>query len=247
VPSPAAAVTSPPVADRSSEKFSPVALRFLRARRSAARRGEPTEIPVQRHRVILSDDRIDVALADIPGVGHDGRPSSDDPWLDPAPYLVWTPLPYDSPENGIAFVCLGAGDEGCLFIDLAAAPGAIAIGGDTSATDRLTESIAHQLCPAAAVGPDPRYLVAIVGDAVPEPHPPGAASAAGITDLAAATAGSPADVTEIVFCRLRANEDALALARYASGAERRVVPVVLADLPEAPWSFTAQPRHPAPG
>jgi hypothetical protein len=36
------------------------------------------------------------------------------------------------------------------------------------------------------------------------------------------------------------------LARYVDSAPCRVVPLILADLPDAPWSFTAhQSPHPA--
>jgi len=51
--------------------------------------------------------------------------------------------------------------------------------------------------------------------------------------------------TEMVFCALRASEDALALARYVGRSAHRVVPVVLADLPGAPWSLRvrAQPAQ----
>ncbi|HMH93670.1 MAG TPA: hypothetical protein VK586_21640, partial [Streptosporangiaceae bacterium] len=57
----------------------------------------------------------------------------------------------------------------------------------------------------------------------------------------------PADGTEMIFCQLRSNDDAFALARYVSSAHRRIVPVVLADLPGAPWTFTAQPSRSSSG
>jgi hypothetical protein len=225
------------------EAFSPVALRILGAQRSSARRAESADVPAQRHRVALGDDRIDVVLTEAPVVSHEGRPRSGHTWLTATPYLVWTPLPYDAPDDGVAFACIGAGDEGCLFIDLAAAPGAIAIGGDSGAPVRLAESIARQLCMASAGG---QLRVVVVGSALPTPCPPGAAWVARVRDLASAATAGPEDGTEIVFCELRSNEDAFALARYVASAQRRVVPVVLANLPDAPWSFTAQPsRRPA--
>jgi hypothetical protein len=50
-----------------------------------------------------------------------------------------------------------------------------------------------------------------------------------------------------VFCRLRSNEDAFPLARYVASARRRVIAVALANLPDAPWSFTVQPSQRAAG
>ena len=100
----------------------------------------------------LGDDQIEVvtggATADEPFRGSD-----DDCWPAATPHLAWTPLPYDVPDDGLAFACIGAGDEGCLFIDLAAAPGAVSINGDSDAAVRLAESVAHQLCTDAPTGP----------------------------------------------------------------------------------------------
>ena len=75
-------------------------------------------MPAQRHRVALGDDRIDVVLTEAPVVSHEGRPRSGHTWLTATPYLVWTPLPYDAPDDGVAFACIGAGDEGALAVKL---------------------------------------------------------------------------------------------------------------------------------
>jgi len=48
---------------------------------------------------------------------------------------------------------------------------------------------------------------------------------------------------ELVFCRLKSNEDVFPLARYVASASHRVVPLVMADLLGAPWS--APSRRPA--
>ncbi len=173
---------------------------------------------------------------------HTSTPPNRHNRLTSAPYLVWTPLPYDIPDGGTAFACLGAGDQGCLFIDLGAAPGPVAIGGDHHAAARLAESIMHQLCTAEAAGP--ACTVVVVGDALAEPLPSAAAWAPSLRDLSAPPP-PPGGGTEVVFCQVRSGEDASALERYVSSARRRVIPVVLANLPGAPWSFTAQPsRHP---
>jgi hypothetical protein len=198
--------------------------------------------PVHKHDVAFGDDRIHVVLAGASVITQQAQPRNGDTGLTSTPYLVWTPLPHDIPEGGIAFACLGAGGDGCLFIDLGAAPGTVAIGGDGPAAVRLAESIAHQLCTAAAR----RCVVVVIGDALPAPPPSGAAWVASLRALGSARpAQSPDDGTEVIFCRSSPEEDMLWLARYVSGARRRVVPVVLASLPDAPWSFTAQPsRHP---
>jgi hypothetical protein len=220
--------------------FSPVALRILGAQRSSAQLAGKT-VTTQEHEVALGDDRIQVVLAEAPAVIHDGRPQSGRSWLAATPYLVWAPLPYDIPDDGIAFACVGAGDDGCLFIDLAAAPGAVAIGGDGDAPARLAESIAHQLCTGAAAGRP--CSVVVIGEALPEPYPVGAAWLARLQDLESVPPPASDGGTEIVICELRSNEDAFALARYVSSSDHRVIPVVLADLPDAPWSLTARPSR----
>lgn len=219
--------------------FSPAALRVLGAR-PLRERGE-YDMPPQRYQVALGDDRIEVLLTDAPAVGQASRPRAGNTWLAATPYLLWAPLPYDVPDDGLAFACVGAGDEGCLFIDLGAAPGAVAIDGDTHATLRLAESIAHQLCARAAA--DHTFSVLSVGRAIPEPHPASARLVPTLRDLAEASLDSPPDSTDIVFCELRTNEDAFVLARHVRSSLHRVVPVVLGHLPGAAWSFTAHPGY----
>jgi hypothetical protein len=185
-----------------------------------------------------------VVLAQAPAAGHNGKPRSGNAWLAASPYLVWAPLPYETPDGGAAFACLGTGYEGCLFIDLAAAPGFITITGDKDSAARLAESLAHQLCRQAAE--DSSCMVVLVDDIVPEPRPAGAVVAATLRDLGLLGPDVPIPETEIVFCTLRTSEDVLILARYAGRSAHRVVPVVLADLPGAPWSFSAR-AQPAQG
>jgi hypothetical protein len=223
--------------------FSGVALRILGAQKSPADRTGTAGVPTQRHEVVSGGDRIQVVLTDAPDVRNDDRPDTSRAPLPPTPYLVWTPLPYDAPEDGVAFACLGAGDNGCLFVDLAAAPGAISVTGDAAAAGRLAESIAHQLCAAAAAGRP--CVVVVIGTAIPAP--PGAAWVPRLSDLGSSVPPGPADATELVFCQLLSNDDAFALARYASSAHRRIVPVILADLPGAPWELTARPGQRAGG
>jgi hypothetical protein len=170
----------------------------------------------------------------VPAVGHDDEPDAG--LAGPPPYLAWALLPYDIPGNGVAFACLGVGDEGCLFLDLGAAPGVIALGGDRAAAARLAESIAHQLSMPGDAGH--RLDVIVVGDAVPEPLPAGVTRVTSLSDLRQADSG---DATRVIFCEPRSSEEAFALARHVVIAQRNAIPVVVGDLPGAPWSFTAQP------
>jgi len=226
-------------ADGPETAFSPVALRLLGAERSVAQRAEDAGVPVQRHDIGFGEDRIEIVLGGAPAASQDSRPRNGHTWLTATPYLAWTALPYEAPDGGTAFACLGVGDEGCLFIDLAAAPGAVAIGGDRAAATRLAESIVHQLGMSPTSGPS--RVVIVVGAAVPEPHPAAALSVASLEDLASVSETGADDAIEIVFSELRSDADAFALARYVASNQRRVVPVVLADLPDAPWAITAHP------
>jgi hypothetical protein len=220
--------------------LSPAALHLLGAC-VAKGTGDSADDSVQRHQVTLGDDKVEVVLARAPAVGRSGKLGSGNAWLATSPYLVWAPLPYETPDGGAAFAYLGTGDEGCLFIDLAAAPGFITITGDSDSVSRLAESLAHQLCRQAA--DDGSRMVVLVDDVVPEPRPAGAMAAVTLRDLGLLGADVPIPETEVVFCTVRASEDALVLGRYVGRSAHRVIPVVLADLPGAPWSFsaTAQP------
>jgi hypothetical protein len=199
---------------------------------------ETAQASAQEHDVVFGDDRIHVVLAGARFAGRDGQPGHGHA---AAPYLAWTQLPYDIPDIGRASACLGAGEDGYLFIDLAAAPGVVAIGGDGQAAVRLAESIADQLCTAFAAGGNCRVVV--IGNALPPPS--GAARIDGLGDLKSALRGPVDDIT-VVFCPSSSSQDLRTLERCASDAGHPVVPVVLASLPDAPWTFTASPV-PQPG
>jgi hypothetical protein len=227
------ATVSPPV-------FSEAGLRLLGLREAPAGKGAG---PVQRYEVVLGECRVEAVLAEAPANSRKGRSPEGRGWVASAPYLVWTPLPHDVPSGGTAFACVGAGQGGCLFIDLAASPGVLTLGGEPQAASRLAESLAHQLCAGPAAD---RVHLAVVGDAVPAPAPPGAEWVASAAELGSRAGPGPARDTELVFCRPSSDQDVFGLARYVASARHRVVPVVLADLPGAPWSFTAHPsRDPA--
>lgn len=231
------AAVGEPSTRATSEFFYPAALRLLGVRRRASGSADGPGSLVQRIEVAQGDYRIEVLLAEAPAGGRTGRSEKNHTWVASAPYLVWTPLPHDFPADGVAFACLGAGDEGCLFLDLAAAPGAITIGGDQAAATRLAESLAHQLCLGPAAG---HVGVVVVGSALPPPPPLGAEWLPSVADLVRRQPRQDGRV-EMVFCQLGSGDDVFPLARYVSSAPSRVVPIVLADLPDAPWSLTASP------
>jgi hypothetical protein len=220
--------------------LSPAARQLLGLRQRTAGPGRSAGHPVQHLEVALGSYRIEVLLAEAPASDRTSRSAKGQTWIASAPYLVWTPLPHDFPSDGGAFACLGAGDQGCLFIDLAAAPGAVVLAGDQVAATRLAESIAHQLCAGPAAG---SISVVVVGSALPPPPPLGAEWVASVGDLLQRGPGPDGRQIEIVFCRIDSNDDVFPLARHVARARHRVVPVVLADLPGAPWSFIA---HPSP-
>jgi hypothetical protein len=178
------------------------------------------ELPSERHQVTFGDDLIEVVLAEAPAAG-----------------LAWTQLPYDTPGEGLAYACVGAGDEGCLLVDLAAAPGAVALTGDTDTAIRLAESMVYQLC--GRLTSDQSISVLLVGSAIPEPHPAAATSVEALRDLATAGLDHPPHDLDIVFCELHSDDDALELASYAGSSACRVVPVVLGPAPDAAWTFHA--------
>jgi hypothetical protein len=202
-------------------------------------------LPAQDLEVVFGDDRIHVVLAEVPAASRAGQPDNGHTRFRSTPYLLWNARPGDPPKGGLAFACLGMGAAGALFIDIGAAPGAVAIGGDDAVAVRLAESIAHQLCAARAA--DRGYAVVVVGETLPAPPPSAAVWIASLRELAgpAWPPHGSGDRTEIVFCRSSPKADMLWLARYVSGSRHRVIPVILASIPDAPWSFTAQPsRHP---
>ena len=197
----------------------------------------PDSSATQEHQVILGEDRIQVSLAE--GAAADPGQDAGSQQPPPSPHLVWARLPYDTPDNGIAFACLGVGESGCLFLDLGQAPGAITINGDPAAATRLAESIAHQLCTTSAGS---RCTVVIIGDALPRPHPLGITWLASMGRLGP-TLATPGGATAIVFCELSCDDDAATLSQCVSTTRCRVIPVVLGSDLAGRWSLTTWPSH----
>jgi hypothetical protein len=157
--------------------------------------------------------------------------------------VEWTPMPYDVPQDGVAYVCLGASDKGCLFVDLSRAPGPVSVGGDPEAAARLVESIAVQL--STALEPD-RASVTVVGD-LGKSTGLGQVSRANtlgqVVSRGAMTPQGAAPPLELVICSCDTSRDDTALAWLRYDQARRVIPVVIGGLPNAPWSLTARTAH----
>lgn len=113
--------------------------RLSRSRPSDHRDGDRHRPPAQNvasphtFQVSFGDDLVDVSLS----TGHPAQQETA---------IAWMPVPYDVPDGGAAFVCIGAAEgSGCLFLDLAQAPGPVVVRGDQEAARRLMESIVLQL------------------------------------------------------------------------------------------------------
>ncbi|MDN3354771.1 hypothetical protein [Actinomadura sp. DC4] len=139
--------------------------------------------------------------------------------------VAWRPLPHDVPP-GRAVVCVGAAPQGCLFLDLGAAPGAVTIEGPADAAERLAEAFVSQL----ATGPA-GASVALVGDVLEGVD--GGPAVRRVPDLNAA-ATTPSDLVIAVLP-----------AGYATGLGPlrgpRVVQVRLGGASDAAWSLTLVP------
>jgi hypothetical protein len=157
--------------------------------------------------------------------------------------VVWTPMPFDVPEGGVAYVCLGESDKGCLFVDLGRAPGPISVGGDPAAAARLVELIAFQV--SARLEPNLRS-VTVVGDVGRDMDPRQVDRVDTLERIASrGSPGSPGagPLLEVVICSSD-RADAAALAPLSSDPSRRIVPLVLGGLPNAMWSLTAGHQRP---
>jgi len=153
--------------------------------------------------------------------------------------VAWTPMPYDVPADGVAYVCLGVGDKGCLFVDLSRAPGPVGVGGDPAAAARVVESIAFQF--SAALEPD-RASVTVVGDVSMDIEFGQVERANALGQVVSRGSSLPQGAEpslELVICSSDSARDDMALASLTSDRSRRIVPIVLGGLPNAPWSLTA--------
>jgi hypothetical protein len=149
--------------------------------------------------------------------------------LSPAASITWRPLPHDVPP-GRAVVCVGAGRRGCLFLDLAGAPGVVGIDGPAEAAERLAEALVSQLAvePAAA-------SIVLVGDVLGGLD--GGPGVRRVPDLGAASTTSSGLVVAFVPAAYDGAESRLT--GPLNGP--RVVQVRLGGAKGAAWSFTVLP------
>ncbi|MEU8526661.1 hypothetical protein AB0C77_13875 [Streptomyces sp. NPDC048629] len=210
------------------------------ARPAAARRTRPAAEPEPRrgglrraaspaHHVQFGDDLVEVRLGPGQAIGQDVS-------------VAWMPVPYETPEGGAAFVCLGSAEGmGCLFVDLAQAPGTVALSGDAGAAHRLLESVVLQLsvspvldhaC-ATAVGP-----LAVLADDLDRIEQVGT-----LAELVARRQEEGDPPFEFVFATVTGPEDEAALAELLDGPGR-VIPIVLGDT-DAEWQLSVEPGDPS--
>jgi hypothetical protein len=147
---------------------------------------------------------------------------------------LWRPLPQDVPA-GRAVVCVGAAPAGCLFLDLATAPGALAIDGPVDAVERLAEAFAYQLA-----GEPSRTSVALLGDLLLGlDGGPGVRRA---PSLGAAAASASSD--HVVAFLPAGHETSGGLLRGPLNGPR-LIEIRLGAADRASWSFTLLPGRAA--
>jgi hypothetical protein len=164
------------------------------------------------YRVAFGDDLVTVRLL------RNGRSEA----------TAWRPLPHDVPA-GMAVVCVGAAPEGCLFLDLGAAPGTVTVDGPADAVERLAEAFVFQLA-----GDTSRATVAIVGSALETvTEGPGVRR---VPNLGALALGQ--NQSDLVIAVLPSGRDT---PEPASPHGPRVVHLKLGNIQDASWTLTVAP------
>lgn len=152
--------------------------------------------------------------------------------------LHHTPAPDRPPAGAVAPVCLGAGPEGYLFVDLALAPGVITVSGDRRIREEVGAELVNRLGAAIRNGAARRAAVAVAG----EPFPPGLAvvEPLRVPSAAAFAADTLPRHVEVCFlvCSLHTASDAAVISTLPSRqAGVRVVPIVVDDVEAADWAL----------
>ncbi|MER5767853.1 hypothetical protein [Streptomyces sp. NPDC001985] len=216
------------------EASAPAAPPAAPGRRTRGRRVEVRRSLAPPLRVHFGDDTVDIDF------GAGGPAPGDEA-------VVWLPVPYETPAGDGAFVCVGSAEPaGCLFLDLARAPGPVAVTGDPDAARRLLETLVLQL----SAGPAPVHTVA-VGRVAAEEGAEAAERLPSLPELVSRWADRTDPRLTVVFCALDTPEDETALARLRAAPAAPAapfVPVVLGE-PATPaaWRFTAREGAPADG
>lgn len=150
-----------------------------------------------------------------------------------------TAAPDLPPPGAVAPVCLGAGPEGFLFVDLALAPGVITVSGQRRIREEVGAELVNRLGSAIHGGRARRVAVVVAG----EPFPPGLAV---VEPLRVASAAAfepgrlPSDV-EVCFLvsALQTAADATVISTLMGRPRPRVVPIVVDDVEAAAWALHA--------
>ncbi len=195
-----------------------------RAKAATAQRQSGEAVKVKVHEVATPEDLVVVRLA--------AR----------ADRISWDCAPPHERPPGSAFVCLGTSEKGCLLVDLASAPGTVAVRGRPASAARLARSIVRQLALSTMAD---RATVTLVGDVGAEVDPPpGVDYANDLDQVAEAPPAGPPGRVELVVFRAGHAEDLGRITRLLTDPDRTVVPLALGDAPDALWSFTATQQRP---
>jgi hypothetical protein len=148
----------------------------------------------------------------------------------------WTPAPEQYPTLAIAPVFLGIGEGGCLFVDLALAPGMVTVTGHQRVRAELGAELVNRLGVAVREGAR-RFAVAVAGTPFDpdllavDPIRVGAPSEFDVAKLPA--------TAEVCFlaCCLSTPAEAQVISALARSAGPRIVPLLVDDVAAADWSL----------
>jgi hypothetical protein len=191
----------------------------------------PSVIPASLH-VTLAFGQ-DVVAADFSGM----RPLPTAPTVYTA--FHWTPAPEQYPALAIAPVFLGIGEGGCLFVDLALAPGVVTVTGQERVRAELGAELVNRLGSAVREGAT-RFAVAVAGapfDLDLLAVDPIRLSAPSELDVAKLPA-----TAEVCFlaCSLSTPAEAQAINALARSAGPRIVPLLIDNVVAGDWSLSGR-------
>lgn len=157
----------------------------------------------------------------------------------PVPFL-WTTSPLDKPRGAIAPAYVGAAEPGALFLDLAMAPGPIAIGGDPRAGARLALALARQLCSAIDHGADHTAVVTAGAPFGPRPlHSDTALRWPSLAEFHDSWIPETARYC-FLFCTLPNTRDVERIRLLTKIQTRRIIPITVGEQPPpTDWLLTA--------
>ena len=152
----------------------------------------------------------------------------------------WTAAPDQLPTLAIAPVFLGVGEGGCLFVDLALAPGVITVTGQRRVRSELGAELVNRLGVAVREGAK-RFAVVVAGTPF---HPdllvvdPIRVDSPSEFDEAAVLP-APVEVC-FVACAIGTPADAQWIHSLVRSTGRRIVPILVDDVVAADWSLYAR-------